>query len=139
MNPKQILDSIYLGDRACKAVLIESWRRRVAIQVDVISRLKPGTEVWDFYADADIKDGWLVFTDVRNIRFEPAGPLPNDLINDVSVEALDSIGGQSSYLFALSVGSVDDRGYSTELVIHIEASGLHLQDPSRSGIEIMGQ
>lgn len=83
MNP--VLKSVYLGDRACKAVLIDSWRKRVAIQVDVISRLQPGAKTWDFYTDEDIKDGWLVFTGIRSVRLEPAGPLPNDLINQVSV------------------------------------------------------
>jgi len=139
MNPEQLLKSVYLGDRACKAVLIDSWRKRVAIQVDVISRLKPGAKTWDFYTDADIKDGWLVFTDVRSVRFEPAGPLPNDLINDVSVKPTDSSGSQPGCLFELSIGSVDDSGNSTEVFIRIEASGVHLEDPTKPGVEITAQ
>ena len=139
MKPEHFLKSVYLVDRACKAVLIHSWRKRVAIQVDVISRLKPGTETWDFYTDADITDGWLVFTDVRSVRFEPSGPLPNDLINDVSVKATDSLESQPGYLFELSIGSVDDSGSSTEVVVRIEASGLHLEDPAKPGVEITDQ
>lgn len=136
MNPKQLLESVYLGDRACKAVLIDAWRKRVAIQVDVISRLKPETQTWDFHTAADIKDGWLVFTNVRSVRFAPAGPLPNDLINDVSVKATDSPGSQPDYLFELSIGSVDDSGNSTEVFVRVEASGLHLEDPAKPGVEI---
>jgi hypothetical protein len=42
------LKSIYLGDRGCKALLLDAWRERVAIQVDTISRTRPGTDIWDF-------------------------------------------------------------------------------------------
>lgn len=139
MNPEQFLKSIYLGDRACKTLLIESWKKQVAIQVDVISRLKPGSETWDFYTDADIEDGWVVFTDVRSVRFEPTGPLPNDLINDVSVKAINSPGSHPSYLFELSISSVDDWGNSTEVFVRVEASGLHLEDPTMPGVEITAQ
>src|SRR6266487_4039315 len=90
MKPEQLLQTIYLGDRGCKAVLIDSWNQRVAIQATVISRLKSGTKTWDFYSDEDIKDGWLVFSHVQSVRFEPPGPLPNDFINSVSVKPVDS-------------------------------------------------
>ncbi len=136
MNPEQLLKSIYLGDRGCKAVLIDSWNHRVAIQVTVISRLKPGAKIWDFYTGADITDGRLVFSDVRSVRFDPPGPLPNDLINEVSVKAIDSPEKQPSYLFELSVDSVDDTGNRTEVLVRIEASRMHLEDPAKPGIEI---
>src|SRR5688500_17186796 len=119
MNPTEFLKSIYLGDRACKALLVDSWKKRVAIQVDVISRLKPGAKTWEFYSDADIKDCWLVFSDVRSLRFEPPGPLPNDLINHASVRLNDSPRDQPGSLFELSIGSVDDSGNSTEVLVRI--------------------
>ena len=136
MNAKEFLESIYLGDRACKALLIDSWKKRVAIQVNFISRLKPGTKTWEFYTDADIKDGWLVFSDVRSLRFEPPGPLPNDLINDVSVQMIDLIEGQRCCLFELSISSVDESGNSTEVLVRINASRIHLEDPLKPGVEI---
>jgi hypothetical protein len=136
MNPKQFLKSVYLGDRACKAVMIDSWRKRVAIQVDVISRVEPGTESWDYYTDGDIKDGWLVFTKVSSVRFDPAGPLPNDLINDVSVEEVDRPGCEPACLFEVSISSGDDSGNSTEVVVRVEARGVHLADPAKPGLEI---
>ena len=139
MNTEQLLQSIYLGDRACKAVEIDSWKKRVAIQVDVISRVKPGAKTWEFYTDADIVDGWLVFSDVRSIRFEPSGPLPNDLINEISVKPTDSRERQPAYLFELSIGSVDDAGNSTEVFVRIEAGRVHLEDPEKPGVEITTQ
>lgn len=136
MNPENLLKSIYLGDRTCKALLIDSWNQRVEIQVDIISRLRPGTQAWDFYAERDIKDGRLVFRDVRNIRFEPSGPLPNDYIIDVSVSEIGAPGDSVNYAFGISVGSVDSAGNSTEVHLRIEASGLHLEDPLNPGVEI---
>lgn len=132
MNPEQFLKSVYLGDRACKAILIDSWRKRVAIRIDSISRLRPGAKTWDFYTDADIPDGWLVFREVRGFYCEPPGLLPNDFIDIVSVKKVDS----SAWLFELSIGSVDGHGNSTEVRVRIEANGVHLEDPAKPGIEI---
>ena len=136
MTPEELLRTIYLGDRGCKAVMIDSWNKRVEIQVTVISRLKPGATNWDFDNDADITEGWLVFSDVRRISFEPSGPLPNDFINDISVKTIESPEGQPTYLFELSIGSVDHEGNSTEVIVKIEASSLHLKDPKRPGVEV---
>jgi len=136
MNPKQLLRTIYLGDRACKAILIESWKRRVAIQVDVISRLRPGTETWDYYTGGDVVDGWLVFCDVRNICFEPSGPVPNDYINNIAVQEIEVSGDKPMYLFGLSVGSVDAIGGSKEVLIKIEAGSMVIEDPRNPSAEI---
>jgi hypothetical protein len=116
--------------------LIDSWRNRVGVQVDVISRLKPGSSTWDFYDGADIKDGWLVFSGVQSLRFEPPGPVPNDLINDISVRPVVSDPTQPVSQFELSIGSVDHTGTSTEVLVRIEAVGVHLEDPLKPGDEI---
>jgi hypothetical protein len=132
-SPESLLQSIYLGDRACKGISINTWARRVAIQVDVISRLKPGSNAWDFYSDGDIQDGLLVFVDVCSVRFDPSGPLPNDLINSISVE---TIPGGAIRLFEVSIGSIDGAGGTTEVRVLIEATSVHLEDPKRPGLEI---
>ena len=134
MKPEQFLRTIYLGDRACKAILIDSWNERVAIQVNCISRLEPGTETWNYYTGGDIESGWIVFSDVRSTSFEPPGPIPNDLINDFSVKAVAN--GESTYLFEFSIDSCDEVGNRKEILIRIEAGGIHLEDPARPGIEI---
>src|SRR5947208_9535491 len=110
MNPSEFLKTIYLGDRACKAILIDSWKKQVAFQINTISRLRPGTNTWAFYTGGDINDGWLVFNDVTRIQFEPSGPLPNDLVNDFSVRQDASTVLGSDYLFELSISSVDSNG-----------------------------
>ena len=93
-------------------------------------------KTWDFYTDADIKDGWIVFSDVRSLRFEPAGPLPNDFINDWSVQVIDLGAEKRRWLFELSISSVDESGNSTEVLVRIEASRIHLEDPQKPGVEI---
>jgi hypothetical protein len=137
VKPDQFLQTLYYGDRACKAVLIDSWKERISFQIDKISRLKPGTKTWDFYTDADIKDAWLIFSDVWSIQFEPSGPIPNDLINEISVGLLESPEEHPVYLFELSIDSVDDAGKRTEVIVRIEASRIHLENPARPGIEIV--
>lgn len=136
MTPDEFIRSIYLGDRACKAVLVDTWRRRIAIQINVISRIRPGDEAWNFYTDEDITDGLLVFSGVRSLVFDPPGPIPNDLINDLVVR--QSSGNPSLYVFELSIGSVDEQANSTEVTLSIEAGGIHLEDPLRPGVEIGG-
>jgi hypothetical protein len=136
LEPERLLQTIYIGDRACKAVLIDSWKDRVAVQIDVISRLKPGAKTWDFDTEEDIQDGWLVFSEVSAIRFDPPGPLPNDYITSISVKSADSPKAFARFLFELSIGSVNEFADSTEVRVLIEANHLHIEDPKRPGVEI---
>jgi len=134
MTPTELLKTIYLGDRSCKGLLIEGWKSQVALHVDVISRIRSPSGTWDYYTDEDITDGRLVFTGVRRLGLEPSGPLPNDLINEIRVTDVDDLrSGRKAYVFAVFVGSVDEAGSSTEVMIEIEAQGLHLEDPTRPG------
>lgn len=81
-------------------------------------------------------DGWLVFTGVKNLCFQPAGPLPNDLINGISMK-VDLSTAQGACVFELSISSIDESGRLTEVLIRIEAHGVHLEDPAKPGIEII--
>lgn len=137
MTPMELLKTVYLGDRACKAVSIQGWEGRVSVQVNVISRIRGGSGLWGFYTAEDIPDGLLVFAEVRRIRFDPCGPVPNDLINELVVSEIDESNvGKPVYTFRLSVGSVDEAGMFTEVVIEIEARDLYLQDPRTPAREI---
>jgi len=86
---ERLLDSIYLGDRACKGLYIDAWDQIVRLKVDCISRLRPGTQRWNFYTDEDIDDGWLVFDGVDQFNLQNDGYVPNDLINDIEIVATD--------------------------------------------------
>jgi hypothetical protein len=131
MDPIALLNTVYLGDRGCKAMIIDGWRNRVAIQIDLISRLEPGTKEWNFYSKQDIADGALVFTDVTSLTFEPPGPLPNDFILDYSARTLGE-----NILFEFSIASGDLSGESQTVCVRILARGLHLEDPARPGVQI---
>ncbi|MGT2443457.1 DUF6258 family protein [Ensifer adhaerens] len=81
MKPDDFLNSIYLGDLACKAILLDGWRKEVKIQIDAISRVRG--ETWDFYSAEDVVDGFLVFEGVDHISFDPPGNMPNDDFGDI--------------------------------------------------------
>ena len=129
----EFLKTIYLGDRACKSITIDGWGNRVLIQVDEISRVRSASGQWDYYNDENIVDGSLVFTRIKSIQFDPTGPIPNDLINDLEAEPLPD----GYYRFTLSISSGDgDTPATTEVVIAIVAKGLHLENPATPGVLI---
>ncbi|MGE6783708.1 DUF6258 family protein [Ensifer adhaerens] len=81
MKPNEFLTSIYLGDRACKAIVLDGWKDEVKIQIDSISRVRG--EHWDYYTDEDVDDGFLVFEGVDHVSFDPPGLIPNDVIGEI--------------------------------------------------------
>lgn len=136
MNPTELVKTIYLGDRACNAIVLEGTERRVSVRVDEISRLRPGSSSWDYYNEMNIVNGAIVFTDVTSIQFAPAGPLPNDLINEITVVARSSDDGSLAYEFRIAIDSAEAHTNATEVNITIAAGGMHLEDPSRPGVRI---
>ena len=132
MLPDAFLKTIYLGDRACKAIHIEGFAQQVSVQVDEISRIRSSSGLWEYYNDENIVDGFLVFTEVKEVTFSPSGPIPNDYISDFKVENLD----EPHYRFQLSIASVGSDAQSVEVVINIVSTGFHLADPRRPGLII---
>ena len=122
MNAKEFVNSIYLGDRACKKVVIDSWNERCGIQVDCISRLKSGSDSWNYYIDEDIINGWLVFSELGSISILPNGPVPNDSIDILEVRENGEI-----YEFDISIGSGDDKGNITDVRFKIKAKDISIE------------
>lgn len=138
MHPEIFLKTIYLGDRSCKSILIDGWSERVVIQVDQISRIRSESGQWEFYTEEDIIDGLLVFTGVRNIKFEPTGYVPNDLINSIEVMPIhesDNI-HHDMFLFRCSIDSADSRAVHTEVIIELVAQNIHLECPQQPNLLI---
>lgn len=132
MDLVEFLKTIYVGDRACKSVLIDGWKSEVRIQVTCISRVR--SESWNCYTAEDLVDGYIVFRGVRSVTIEPHGVIPNDLINDIRAEPL--AGDLAKYLVVLSVDAVDSTGNRTESQIRIRAESMALEDPRRPGVSI---
>ena len=139
-GPIEFVDSIYLGDRGLKAIVIDGWEGRVSFRVDLLSRVRPGTNSWDFYNEGDICDGRIVLTGVRSVRFEPPGPLPNDFITSFRAKRVETDQTAETaihlYVFEMTVSSIAPDGTSQEVEIQVVASGVHLEDPSRPDVEI---
>jgi len=101
MSPAEFLKTIYLGDRACKSILIDGWNKRIELKVDSISRVRSESGNWDIYTQRDPKtkmDVWVLpmtrngeapFLVVNTEANETAGTLSPDgrwlaYVSDVS-------------------------------------------------------
>ncbi|PCE33250.1 hypothetical protein BZL54_05925 [Burkholderia ubonensis subsp. mesacidophila] len=123
-NPFDFFKTVYLGDRACKAISINTWDSVVRIQIDLISRIRSTSGNWDYYTDEDVENGFIVFKNVKYLSMAPEGLLPNDLINSVSVEKDNREG---FWVFVLGIDSADERGQSEEVKIRIVAESVFIE------------
>lgn len=122
MNPEKLLSTLYLGDRACKKILVDGWNDKFCIQVNLISRVKENTDSWNYYSDEDIENGWIIFTGISCIKIVPAGLIPNDLINEVKVKK-----SNEEYIFDISIDSVSETGERKETIIQVNAQEIYIE------------
>lgn len=132
MTPREFIKTIYYGDRACKALLIDTWQSIVKLQVNSLSRIRSITGEWDYYSDEDIDDGYIVFTGVDSIELLNAGHMPNDLIN--SIDVVDELPQTS--IVEISITSVSP-GVRAETRMRIRCTSIHLEDPAKPGVPIV--
>jgi hypothetical protein len=131
-TPQDFLKTVYLGDRACKGYILESWEKRFALIVDSISRIRSPSGIWEFDTSEDIEDGHLVFEGVTSLTFSPCGPLPNDYILGITSEPM-----QDTYVFHIAIASVGSNGTeSCEVKISVQATDVYLRDPKRPELQI---
>lgn len=123
MNLQHFLDSIYLGDRLCLGLMIEGVGRRVSFKIDNISRVRGDS--WDYYAEEDVKDGFLVFEGVEGLNIKSQEVLPNDWIEVVSAVLKDE--AKNVWEIVISLGFVNADGVSNEIVVDILASKVFIQ------------
>jgi len=139
-DPVTLAESIYLGDRSLKAILIDGWLEQVSFRVDLISRLRPGTHSWEYYNEKDIEDGLIVLSGVQSITLAPPGYVPNDYVNSFDVRPLPSpdtvTQAPALFAFTMNVSSVARDGSSREVVVEVIAREMHLEDPSQPGLKI---
>lgn len=127
-----LLKSLYLGDCACKAIWIRSWKQEVAIQVDAMSRIQPDGGV---VLGSVLEDPWIVFTSVDALSITPLGPIPNDAIEVESVEQVESLQRDGlRYETKLAVTSVQGVGKYVHLTITLRHGGAFVEN--RDGVRV---
>jgi hypothetical protein len=135
MRVDQFLDTVYLGDRACKSITVDGWGGRVSLVIDEISRVRSASGRWEFYNDENIADGSLVFSGVQSFSLTPPGPLPSDYIDIESVELVHE--NKDLFRVKFSVGGTHPLlGTMQMQVIELVANRVHIEDPLRPGVEI---
>ena len=132
MDTFALVKSIYLGDRACKAVILDGSSSSVRLHVDVISRIRSASGQWEFYSDEDIVDGFVVFEAVESVWINNNGHLPNDEISSIECEQR----GDGRLEVRINLGSVDVRANYHEANIQLVCRSIYLEDPNRPGVEI---
>jgi hypothetical protein len=130
MNADAFLRSIYLGDRACKAIVLDGWKSEVKILIDSISRIRGDT--WDFYTAEDVDDGFLVFEDVDHISFDPPGRIPNDEIGAVEFLGFDG----DRFTVMLELGHCDEASRFVTVRTTIRAKAVAIEKPGEEGARI---
>ncbi|WP_018009397.1 DUF6258 family protein [Sinorhizobium medicae] len=128
MKADEFLESVYLGDRACKAIVLDGWSEEVKIRIDSISRLRSGT--WNY--DENVRDGFLVFEGVDHISFDPPGRIPNDEIG--AIEFLGFEGDR--FTVVVEIGSGYELGNYVNVKTTIRAKAVAIERPGEEGARI---
>lgn len=127
MTPQEFLKTLYLGDRVCKKLVFDGWDDRILIEVNVVSRVRSDSGLWDFYSKEDIPDGLIVFSGVKSYQWNSKGYLPNDYI-EIEVSSATETSESDLYQFKIYLGHMEKTGIvDTELLV--EAQAIHLEDP----------
>lgn len=124
MDPIEFVDSIYLGDRACKAIILDGWASEVKLQVDCISRVRGKT--WNFYRAEDLKDGFIVFENVSQVEWGASGHIPNDIIQSLTAKVDHTL--QAKFVFQMEIASYDKKTLKFfQVVFKIHADAISLE------------
>lgn len=124
---KEFINSIYLGDRYCERVEINT--DKIIIQINLISRIEEGSREWNYYSQEDIEHGCLVFDNVA--EYSQSSELPfNDEIYKIQVTGKEN----DIYSFIVYGCSVSDEAFSTDIQLHIRAKKFYILDPKNHRI-----
>jgi hypothetical protein len=123
MNPAEFIQTLYLGDRACKSITVDGWAEEVRVQVDCISRTRG--PVWNFYTAEDLPDGFIVFEGVKKIIWDPNGKIPNDAITMLTVERCTTEETRYTFNIEIASGGANPLGYTpVKIVVFADAIAL---------------
>ncbi len=119
-NIRKLLSSIYLGDRFCENVIFRE--NKILFQINCISRLKEGTNEWNYFSERDIEHGYLVFDEVINYNSNSELPLNDEIYKIDIVEKTNEI-----YSFIVYGCNISDDATSTDISLQIKAKKFMLQ------------
>ena len=143
MQPQDFIKTIYLGDRGCEAIVIDTVKNEVKIKIDEISRIKKGTKVWGYYNNENIEHGFIVFSGVKFVKLDNAGHLPNGFIVDYKVVGINGdlvvieFEIETDYIqkiFVNSGGFKTSEGFNAKLTV--SCASMYLEDPKKPGEKI---
>lgn len=87
-----MINDIYLGDRSILGIEIDSWECEVRIKISSISflfKLDYNKKGWD--ESDNIKNAYLVFSDILYFETSPPGMMPGDYIVENHLEETDGV------------------------------------------------
>ncbi|HWD17720.1 MAG TPA: DUF6258 family protein [Verrucomicrobiae bacterium] len=132
-KPQEFAKTLYLGDRACKRLIIDGWLRLIALEMDSVIRIVEGsTSLED---DEKIENGRLVFEGVTKYELQPQGFLPCDWIDFVDVISIME-NGKSSLRAEFAIGACGETEAIKQISLIIWASSFYLEDPLYPGVKI---
>jgi hypothetical protein len=134
MDPLELRQTIYLGDRGVEGILVQDSGRTVKVQIDSISRQRNPDGLWRYYTDEDIDNGYLVFGDVEAFTIDPPGSTPNDYIGSFEITGSDESPGK--YLAVIETAGPTPAGGIFAITIRILCGTFYLEDPKKPGIQI---
>lgn len=128
MNPSEFLKTIYLGDRYCTKIVIDTLKNIFEFHTNLISRIRNESGEWNYYSDEDILNGAIVITGVKKVVFDSSGLIPNDQIYDIKVNLKEDM----FYEFIFEVSHVDKDAITHDLVLKVVGDGVYLTDPIKN-------
>jgi hypothetical protein len=123
MTSKELIQSIYLGDRGVIGYSVDTLQHRVIIKFDILSRIRSISGNWEHYNEEDIQGGGLIFTDVEFFSVEPLGVLPNDYVHSFNFDEREN-----KFEFLIESSFTYD-GKLSPAYIKIVAHGVVIYDP----------
>jgi hypothetical protein len=126
MDPRDFIDTIYLGDEGGMSVLIDSSKSEVKLQVTCIHRVR--SEEWNFYTAEDLISGFVVFEGVKELSFHEFG---SSFFNPECLLHLD-------YMESIEVKLLDVEKQAFEFVIKINVL-FSIEKTSQIEIRMVGR
>ena len=131
MTPTEFINSLYLGDRGCTLLEIDTKASQVRVHVDCLSRVREASGLWNYYTKEDVENAAIVFDEVSFLEVRSQGALPNDFIHELTVVGTEN--GKTTV--EIRIGCAEPSG-SSEAYFRISFASVFVVDPRRSGERI---